>query len=110
MDRSWSISTLLVILSARTCTSLNLQCYLCLSLNQDGKVRLNVPDLELCRTWSISDIAHQLRMVDDDAIARLDVLKELAGLEREDEVLLTPAMATLMFLFLLVSIYGAQLE
>ena len=91
-------------------TSLDLRCFLCLSLNQDGKVRLNVPDLELCRTWSISDIAHQLRTIDDDAIAHPDVLKELAGIETEDEVPSTPAMATLVFLFLLVSIYGAQLE
>ena len=71
---------------------------------------LNAPDLELCRTWNISDITHRLRVVGDDVIARLDVLKELAGMEREDEAPSTPAVATLVFLFLLVNIYGVQLE
>ena len=46
----------------------------------------------------------------DGGEKQLDLLKDLAGIGREEEVPPTPAVATLVFLFLLVNIYGAKLE
>ena len=58
----------------------------------------------------MKDIAEKLGAGGGDYQARLRVLKELAGIERGDETPSTPAVATLVFLFLLVNIYGTQLE
>ena len=99
-------------------TSLDLRCYLCLTLSQDGKIILNAPDLELRRTWSVVDIAHKLKLqttvagdVDSSSGEKqLELLKDLAGIERGEEVPATPAVATLVFLFLLVNIYGTNFE
>ena len=91
-------------------TSLDLRCYLCLAPGQDGKVSLNAPDLELRREWTLTEVGEKLGAVGKDYQARLAVLKELAGIEWGDETPSTPAVATLVFLFLLVNIYGTQLE
>ena len=73
---------------------------------------MNAPDLELKRTWSVADIAQKLQTVasDDGSEKQLDLLKDLAGIGREDEAPSTPAVATLVFLFLLVNIYGTNFE
>ena len=59
----------------------------------------------------MSDIAQKLKAlaVNDDT-ALLDLLRDLAGIERGDETPSTPAVATLVFLFLLANIYGGQFE
>ena len=73
---------------------------------------MNAPDLELRRTWSVADIVKKLQTVagDDGGEKQLDLLKDLAGIGREEEVPSTPAVATLVFLFLLVNIYSSQFE
>ena len=73
---------------------------------------MNAPDLELRRTWSVTDISLKLRAeaCDDRTERQLDLLKDLAGIGREDEAPSTPAVAILVFLFLLVNIYGSQFE
>ena len=96
-------------------TSLDLRCYLCLSSSQDGTINLNVPDLELKRTWRVAEVALKLRAVADisdngSTEKQLDLLKDLSGIGREEEAPSTPAVATLVFLFLLVNVYGAQFE
>ena len=73
---------------------------------------MNAPDLELKRAWSVADIAQKLQTVagDNGDEKQLDLLKDLAGIGREDEAPSTPAVATLVFLFLLVNIYGTNFE
>ena len=107
-----------IICQPALATSLDLRCYLCLSLSQDRQITLNAPDLDLRRTWSVADIVHKLKlqtMVTGDIDSssdekQLESLKDLAGIERGEEVPATPAVATLVFLFLLVNIYGIRFE
>ena len=66
----------------------------------------------------MADIAHRLKLpttvtgdIDSsNGEKQLDLLKDLAGIERGEEVPATPAVATLVFLFLLVNIYGTNFE
>ena len=59
----------------------------------------------------MSAIAEKLKaLAIDDDTAQLDLLRDLAGIERGDETPSTPAVATLVFLFLLVNIYGSQFK
>jgi hypothetical protein len=75
---------------------------------------LNAPDLELRRTWSVADVALKLQTTVADNVdsgeKQLDLLKDLAGIERGEEAPSTSAVATLVFLFLLVNIYGTSFE
>ena len=58
----------------------------------------------------MSDISQKLRAAALEGVAQLDLLRELAGIERGDEAPPTPAVATLVFLFLFVNIYGSHFE
>ena len=101
------------LLQPALATSLDLRCYLCLSQSQDGQIALNAPDLELRRTWNIADISLKLQTLtgeDGTAEKQLNLLKDLVGIGREEEAPSTPAVATLVFLFLLVNIYGTKFE
>ena len=107
-----------IICQPALATSLDLRCYLCLTLSQDGQITLNAPDLDLRRTWSVADITHKLKLqtivtgdIDSSSDEKqLESLKDLTGIERGEEVPATPAVATLVFLFLLVNIYGIHFK
>jgi uncharacterized tellurite resistance protein B-like protein len=66
----------------------------------------------------VADIALKLKLLstvagDVDSTSgekQLDLLKDLVGIERGEEAPSTPAVATLVFLFLLVNIYGTSFE
>ena len=74
---------------------------------------MNAPDLELRRTWSVADISLKLQTLSSKgstAEKQLDLLKDLVSIEREEDAPSIPAVATLVFLFLLVNIYGTEFE
>ena len=56
------------------------------------------------------DISQKLQAAAEDGTAQLDVLRELASVEKGDETPSTPAVATLVFLYLLVNIYGGHFK
>ena len=76
---------------------------------QDGQIILNLPDL-VKRSWKVSDLTQKLRTAGNDDKVQLNLLKDLAGIERGDEMPSTAAVASLAFLFLLVNIYESHLE
>lgn len=71
---------------------------------------MNVPDLKLKQSWGVSDITQRLKAATSDSVTQLDVLRELAGISREDEAPSTSDVAKLVFLYLLVNINGGDVK